>query len=39
VTIDAVPPARRAQFTDHKLRSRDDAVSLVDELELGQIEP
>jgi len=39
ITIDAVPPARRATFTDHKLRTRDDAVSLVDQLELGQLEP
>jgi len=39
VTIDAVPPARRPTFTDHKLRARDDAVDLVDELELGRLEP
>jgi protein phosphatase len=38
VTIDDVPPARRATFTDHKLRSRDDAENLVIALERGQIE-
>jgi protein phosphatase len=39
VTIDDVPPSRREAFTDHKLRTRDDAVELVDQLELGQLEP
>ena len=39
VTIDAVPAARRDVFTDHKLRTRDDATELVDELELGRLEP
>jgi protein phosphatase len=39
VTIDAVPPSRRATFTDHKLRTRDDATGLVDELELGRLTP
>jgi serine/threonine protein phosphatase PrpC len=38
VTIDDVPRARRATFTDHKLRSRDDAETLVIALERGQIE-
>ena len=38
VTIDAVPRARRSVFTDHKLRSRDDAENLVIALERGQIE-
>jgi PPM family protein phosphatase len=38
VTIDAVPPARRSTFTDHKLRSKDDAENLVIALERGQIE-
>ena len=38
VTIDDVPPARRATFTDHKLRSKDDAENLVIALERGQIE-
>ncbi|MBA2515894.1 MAG: Stp1/IreP family PP2C-type Ser/Thr phosphatase [Solirubrobacterales bacterium] len=38
VTLDAVPRARRAVFTDHKLRARDDALGLVDQLELGRLE-
>jgi protein phosphatase len=38
VTIDDVPPARRKTFTDHKLRSKDDAENLVIALERGQIE-
>jgi PPM family protein phosphatase len=38
VTIDEVPRDRRATFTDHKLRSRDDAETLVIALERGQIE-
>ncbi len=38
VTIDDVPPARRSTFTDHKLRSKDDAENLVVALERGQIE-
>jgi serine/threonine protein phosphatase PrpC len=38
VTIDDVPAARRATFTDHKLRSKDDAENLVIALERGQIE-
>jgi len=38
VTLDAVPRARRAVFTDHKLRARDDALELVDQLELGRLE-
>jgi protein phosphatase len=38
VTIDEVPRARRTTFTDHKLRSRDDAENLVIALERGQIE-
>jgi PPM family protein phosphatase len=38
VTIDDVPPARRKTFTDHKLRSKDDAENLVVALERGQIE-
>jgi len=37
VTIDAVPPTRRDTFTDHKLRSRDDAEALVNALERGQV--
>jgi protein phosphatase len=39
VTFDAVPATRRSIFTDHKLRTRDDAIELVDELELGRVEP
>ncbi len=38
VTIDDVPAARRSTFTQHKLRSRDDAENLVIALERGQIE-
>src|SRR3954454_2122920 len=38
VTIDAVPPDRRKTFTDHKLRSKNDAENLVTALERGQIE-
>src|SRR5215210_1886863 len=38
VTIDDVPRGRRSTFTDHKLRSRDDAENLVIALERGQIE-
>ncbi len=37
-TIDSVPPERRKTFTDHKLRSKDDAENLVTALERGQIE-
>jgi hypothetical protein len=33
-----VPAARRAGFTDHELRSRDDAEDLVIALEKDQIE-
>jgi hypothetical protein len=33
-----VPEARRARFTDHQLRSRDDAEDLVIALEKDQIE-
>jgi protein phosphatase len=38
VTIDQVPARRRATFTDHKLRSRDDAEDLVIALEKGRLE-
>jgi protein phosphatase len=38
VRLEQVPPARRPTFTDHKLRSRDDAKNLVIELEKGRIE-
>lgn len=39
VTLEAVPTGRKATFTDHKLRARDDAVGLVDQLEQGRLEP
>jgi PPM family protein phosphatase len=38
VTLTDVPPARRESFTDHKLRSRDDAEDLVIALEKGEVE-
>jgi PPM family protein phosphatase len=38
VRLEQVPAARRATFTDHKLRSRDDAKNLVIELERGRLE-
>jgi protein phosphatase len=38
VTLQAVPAARRASFTDHKLRSKDDAENLVIQLERGQLD-
>jgi serine/threonine protein phosphatase PrpC len=38
VTLDQVPPARRTTFTDHKLRSLDDASDLVRQLELGKLD-
>jgi serine/threonine protein phosphatase PrpC len=37
VTLDTVPPARRRTFTDHKLRQRKDAESLVLAAEQGRI--
>jgi PPM family protein phosphatase len=37
VTVDMVAPSRRATFTDHKLRSKDDAENLVNALERGQL--
>jgi len=33
VTLDALPEERRSVATDHELRSHDDAVTLVDDLE------
>jgi protein phosphatase len=39
VTIDQVPGARRTTFTNHKLRSLDDAENLVNALEDGKLEP
>jgi serine/threonine protein phosphatase PrpC len=38
VRLEQVPAARRTTFTDHKLRSRDDAKNLVIELERGRLE-
>jgi serine/threonine protein phosphatase PrpC len=38
VTIDEVAAGRRGTFTDHKLRSRDDAENLVNALERGQLD-
>ncbi len=38
VTLQAVPAARRKTFTDHKLRSKDDAENLVIQLERGQLD-
>jgi protein phosphatase len=38
VTLDAVSPARRRTFTDHKLRSRKDAKSLLVQLQQGRIQ-
>jgi protein phosphatase len=37
VTLETVPPARRNTFTDHKLRKRADAESLVLALEQGKL--
>ena len=37
VTIDQVPAARRATFTENKLRSLDDASDLVRQAELGKL--
>jgi PPM family protein phosphatase len=38
VPLADVPAARRESFTDHQLRSRDDAEDLVIRLEKGQVE-
>ena len=38
VTFDNVPARRRSTFTDHKLRSKDDAENLVLQLEQGRIQ-
>jgi serine/threonine protein phosphatase PrpC len=38
VPLADVPAARRERFTDHQLRSRDDAEDLVIQLEKGQVE-
>ena len=37
VTLDSVPADRRKTFTDHKLRQRKDAESLVLALEQGKL--
>jgi serine/threonine protein phosphatase PrpC len=39
VTYAQIPAARRTTFTDHKLRSLDDAENLVNALEEGKLEP
>ncbi len=38
VTLQSVPAARRRTFTDHQLRSKDDAENLVIQLERGQLD-
>jgi PPM family protein phosphatase len=38
VALETIPSARRPTFTDHKLRSKDDAENLVIQLERGQID-
>ena len=38
VTLQSVPASRRKTFTDHKLRSKDDAENLVIQLERGQLD-
>src|SRR5215210_2693003 len=38
VTLQSVPASRRETFTDHKLRSKDDAENLVIQLERGQLD-
>ena len=38
VSLQTIPAARRATFTNHKLRSKDDAENLVIQLERGQID-
>ena len=38
VTLQSIPEARRKTFTDHKLRSKDDAENLVIALERGRLE-
>jgi PPM family protein phosphatase len=38
VTLQSVPERRREAFTDHQLRSKDDAENLVRELERGRIQ-
>jgi serine/threonine protein phosphatase PrpC len=38
VTLESVPAARRDTFTNHKLRSKDDAENLIIQLERGQLD-
>ena len=38
VTLAQVAEDRRATFTDHKLRSKDDAEDLVRQLERGEVQ-
>jgi hypothetical protein len=38
VTLESIPPARRDTFTNHKLRSKDDAENLIIQLERGQLD-
>jgi PPM family protein phosphatase len=38
VTLQSIPESRRETFTDHKLRSKDDAENLVIQLERGQLD-
>jgi protein phosphatase len=38
VTLQSIPESRRKTFTDHKLRSKDDAENLVIQLERGQLD-
>jgi serine/threonine protein phosphatase PrpC len=38
VTLQSIPATRRKTFTDHKLRSKDDAENLVIQLERGQLD-
>jgi hypothetical protein len=39
VQVSAIPAERRDSATDHTLRSRDDAVDLLDDLELAATAP
>jgi protein phosphatase len=38
VTLESVPAGRRETFTNHKLRSKDDAENLIIQLERGQLD-
>ncbi len=39
VQAESIPADRRGSITDHELRSRDDAVSLLDDLEASAVPP